>query len=165
MAEAGPEKGEAREPGTLNDAQRRRLSITCKYIDGLLCDIEHALHAAESASPFPRYIVDVTPEQAGTIEGHIRRLRSQLLRTMEWQHLKPEPAEIPVTRSITTDLAFIDIAIEELKPRYLRGCGAVPEDAVSALNGLIRELGDLVKSMDRTVRQGAGTAVEAKEGR
>jgi len=58
-----------------------------------------------------------------------------------------------VTRSITTDLAFVEIAIEELKPRHLRGCGAVPADAVDELNLVIHELLSLVKGMDSYLRK------------
>src|ERR1039458_3529555 len=130
MPEPEPAIEEIRFPGKLNEPQQRRLIITCKYIDSLLCDVENALHSAASQSPFPRYVVDVTPAQAQEIEDHIRRLRSQLLRTLDWQRMKPEPPEIEVTRLITTDLAFVDIAIEELKPKHLRGCVAGPEDAV-----------------------------------
>jgi hypothetical protein len=162
MPETGPQAARTRQPGELNDAQLRRLLITCKYIDSLLCDIEHALHSAASESPFPRYVVDLTPAQTLVIEDHIRGLRSQLLRTLAWQHMKPEAPEIPVSRSVMTDLAFVDIAIEELKPRYLRGCGAVPEDAVDELNGVIRELRSLVQSMDSYVRHGLGANPESK---
>jgi hypothetical protein len=154
MPENGPpEKTETRYAGQLNDAQQRRLSVTCKYIDNLLCEIELALHIATSESPFPVYLLDVTPVQAREIEDHIRRLRLQLLRVLAWQHLKPEAPEIPVTRSITTDLAFVDIAIEELKPRYMRGCGPVPADAVDELNHAIHELRSAVKEMEDYVRR------------
>ena len=96
------------------------------------------------------------------IEDHIRRLRSQLLRALDWQHMKPEPPEIPVTRSVTVDLTFIDIAIEELKPSYMRGCGAVPEDAVDELNGVVHELRSLAGSMERYLRQELGTNLESR---
>jgi hypothetical protein len=76
--------------------------------------------------------------------------------------MKPEPPEIEVTRLITTDLAFVDIAIEELKPKHLRGCGAVPEDAVDELNRMIHELRSMVKSMERSVRQEMGEDPESK---
>jgi GTP-binding protein EngB required for normal cell division len=152
----------AREPGALNEVQQRRLSITCKYIDKLLCDIEQALHSAASPSPFPRYLVDITPAQSRVIEDHIRRLRAQLLRALDWQHLKPEPPEVPVTRSVTVDLTFIDIAIEELKPSYMRGCGAVPEDAVDELNGVVHELRSLAGSMERYLRQELGINLESR---
>jgi hypothetical protein len=124
--------------------------------------MEHALHTATSESPFPRYVVDVTDEQAKEIEGHIRLLRSQLLRTLDWQHLKPEPPEIPVTQSITTVLAFIEIAIDELKPRYLRGCGAVPADTVDGLNEEIHELLSLVKNMENYLRHELGINTVAR---
>jgi hypothetical protein len=157
-----PEIVKTRYPGRLNDPQQRRLSITCRYIDQLLCDIEPALHSAASQSPFPRYVVDITPAQTRVIEEHIGLLRSQLLRTLAWQHLEPEPPEIPVTRSVLTDLSFVDIAIEELKPRYLRGCGAVPADAIDELNGMVHELHSLVAEMERYVRQESGATGESK---
>jgi len=160
MSEPGPAMGKTRSPGALNDAQQRRLSITCKYIDNLLCDIEHALHTAASRSPFPRFVVDVTSAQTAAIEDHIARLRAQLLRTLDWQHLKPERAEITVTRSALTDLAFVDIAIEELKPRYMRGCGAVPEDAVDDLNGVVQNLRTLTGAMERYIRREMSTNLE-----
>jgi GTP-binding protein EngB required for normal cell division len=96
------------------------------------------------------------------IEDHIRRLRAQLLRALDWQHLTPEPPEIPVTRALTVDLTFIDIAIEELKPSYMRGCGAVPEDAVDELNGVVHELRSLAGSMQRYLRQELGINLESR---
>ncbi|MGA3079745.1 MAG: hypothetical protein ABSD44_00015 [Terracidiphilus sp.] len=162
MPEAQPAIERARFPGELNEPQQRRLISTCKYIDKLLGDIEAALHSAASQSPFPHYVIDVTPAQTREIEDHIRHLRAQLLRTLAWQRMKPEPPEIPVSRVITVDLAFIEISIEELKPRHLRGCGAVPADAVEQLNAEIHELLSLVKSMESYLRKESGAALEGK---
>jgi GTP-binding protein EngB required for normal cell division len=162
MAQTGLEIVKSRYPGELNEAQQRRLLISCQYIDKLLGSIEHALHSAASPSPFPRYIVDVTPAQTRVLEDHIRRIRSQLLHALAWQHMKPEPAQIPVTRTITTDLAFVDIAIEELRPSYMRGSGTVPEDAVAELNGVVHELRTIVQGMNHYVRQELGTNLESR---
>lgn len=161
MREIGPQISRTRVPGELNDVQRRRLSATCKYIDSLLSDIEHAVHTSESKSPFPRYQVDITPAQARTIESHIEHLRSQLLRTLDWQHMKPDLPDIPVSRSVMMDLSFVDIAIEELKPSYMRGCGPVPEDAVNGLNTAVDECRALVRSIRRNIRKELGLDQEA----
>jgi hypothetical protein len=142
-----------RKPATLNDAQQRHLSITCKYIDGLLCDIERALHTPESESPFPRYVVDVTPAQVHLIEGHIRTFRAQLLRTLDWQEMKPQPPEIPLSRLVKTALIFVENAVEELKPRHMRGYGAVPEDAIGGLNHVVDELRNLAQSIGNSIRK------------
>jgi GTP-binding protein EngB required for normal cell division len=149
-------------PGELNDPQQKRLRISCHYIDKLLSDVERILHQATSQSPFPRYIVDVAPAQVRVVEDYVRRLRSQLLRALEWQHLKPNPADIPATRAVLTNLAFIDIAVEELRPSYMRGSGAVPEDAVSELNGVVHELRSLVEGMERYLRQELTTNLESR---
>jgi GTP-binding protein EngB required for normal cell division len=142
-----------RRPGELSEHQKNRLRITCQYIDKLLSNIEDILHAAASQSPFPRYLVDINPAQIRVIEDHIRRLRSQLVRTIAWQQMKPEPPDIPATRAMLAHLTFIDIAIEELKPSYMRGSGAVPEDAVGELNGVVHELRSLVNGIEHYLKQ------------
>src|ERR1700691_1681552 len=142
-----------RHPGQLNEHQQSRLRVTCQYIDKLLSDMEDILHAASSSSPFPRYLVDLNPAQIRLIEDHIRRLRSQLIHSLKWQQMKPSPPELPATRAVLTNLPFVDIAIEELKPHYMRGFGPVPDDAVSELNGVVHELRSLVTGMERYLKQ------------
>jgi hypothetical protein len=162
MPKLDPEMKSMQEPGELNNSQQRRLRVTCEYIDKMLNDMENVLHSAASQSPFPRYVVDLNPAQVRVIEDHIRRLRAQLLRALAWQHMKPNPPDIPATRAVTIGLTFIDIAIEELKPGYMYGYGAVPEDAVTELNGVVYELRSLVEGMERYVRQGIGTDLESR---
>jgi hypothetical protein len=162
MPEPISEAANPRIPGELNAVQKRRLGATCKYIDGLLTDIEHALHAAESESPFPHYVVDVTPAQVRLIEEHIRHLRAQLLWALDWQHMKPEPPDIPVSRSVLTDLSFVDVAVEELRPRHMRGCGPVPEDAVDGLNGIVNELRSMLHNITHSIREELGLKTDAR---
>ena len=153
---------ESRQHGELNEAHRRRLSVTCSYIDRLLREVEEILHEAASKSPFPRHVVDVTPAQTRVLEDHIRRIREQLLRALAWQNIVPDPPEIPATRAALTHLAFVDIAIEELKPSYMRGSGTVPEDVAEELNGVVHELRSVAQSMERYLRQELGTNLESR---
>jgi hypothetical protein len=55
-----------------------------------------------------------------------------------------------------TDLGFVEIAIEELRPRHMRGCGAVPEDAISGLNEAVDELRTLVNGISHSIRAELG---------
>ncbi|MFZ0745637.1 MAG: dynamin family protein [Terracidiphilus sp.] len=153
---------EAQPHGNLNEAQRRRLSVTCSYIDRLLCEVEEVLHEAASKSPFPRHVVDVTPAQTRVLEDHIRRIREQLLRALAWQNITPDQPGIRATRAALTHLAFVDIAIEELKPSYMRGSGTVPDDVVEELNGVVHELRSVAQSMERYLRQELGTNLESR---
>jgi len=151
-----------RNAGELNEHQKTRLRITCQYIDKLLSDIADILHAAASPSPFPRYSVDITPAQIRVLEDYIRRFRAQLVKTIAWQRMKPEAPDIPATRAVLTNLAFVDIAVEELKPSYMRGSGAVPEDAVAELNGVVHELRSLITVMERYLKQELTTDLEKR---
>jgi len=153
MPEEGQQTTMIRYPGELNEHQKRRLRVSCQYIDKLLGDVEDILHSATSQSPFPHYIVDMTPAQIRVLEDFVRRFRSQLVRTIAWQQMKPEPPDIPATRAVLTHLAFVDIAVEELKPGYMRGSGLVPNDAVSELNGVVHELRSLVTGMESYLKQ------------
>jgi GTP-binding protein EngB required for normal cell division len=148
--------------GELNEAQRRRLAVTCSYIDKLLSEVEEILHETSSKSPFPRHVIDLTPAQTRVLEDHIRRIREQLLRALAWQNITPDQPEIPATRSALTHLAFVDIAIEELKPSYMRGSGALPEDVAEQLNGVVHELRSVAQSMERYLRQELGTNLESR---
>jgi GTP-binding protein EngB required for normal cell division len=162
IAETHAMNTEMEQHGELNDAQRRRLAVTCSYIDKLLCEVEQILHETFSKSPFPRHVVDVTPAQTRVLEDHIRRIREQLLRALAWQNITPDPPEIPATRAALTHLAFVDIAIEELKPSYMRGSGSVPEGVAEELNGVVHELRSVTESMERYLHQELGTNLESR---
>ena len=151
-----------RRAGELNEHQKTRLRITCRYIDKLLSDVADILHVATSPSPFPRYIVDISPAQIRVLEDYIRRFRAQLVRTIAWQDMKPEQPDIPATRAVLTNLAFVDIAVEELKPSYMRGSGMVPVDAVDELNGVVHELRSLITGMERYLKQELTTDLEKR---
>jgi prepilin-type processing-associated H-X9-DG protein len=146
----------------LNEAQRLRLNVSCQYIDRLLTDVGSILHAATSPSPFARYKVDISPAQVRVIEDYIHRLRQQLLRSLAWQHLDPGDPAIPATHAILKNLSFIDIAVEELRPRHMRGSGPVSDLVAGELNGVVHELRSLIEGMNRYLRQERGTNLEAR---
>ncbi len=140
---------------SLNANHERRLSVTCRHIDKLLSDMEGALNASASRVAFPQYVSDLAPAQRRVIEDYITRIRAQLVRVLDGQHIERPVADIPVSRSIHAVLTFIDIAVEELKPEYMRGYGQVPAAAAVELNGIAGELRGLVNQLDQYVTRGS----------
>ncbi len=140
---------------SLNSNHERRLSVTCRYIDKLLADIETSLNISASKLAFPHYASDLSPAQRRVIEDFISRIRAQLVRVLDGQGIERPPADIPVSRSLHTNLTFIDIAAEELKPEYMRGYGEVPPVAAIELDGIAAELQGLVRQLDRYVTRGS----------
>jgi GTP-binding protein EngB required for normal cell division len=146
----------------LNEFQARRLRVTCQYIDKLLGEIEVILNATASKAAFPRYSTDVAPVQRRTIEDYIARLRAQLLRVLDGQEIPRENPAIPASRAIHVTLGTIDIAVEELKPQYMRGYGDLPETVATELNGISGELRGLVSKLDRYLAEGVGQDLTAR---
>jgi GTP-binding protein EngB required for normal cell division len=145
----------------LNENQKRRLRVTCQHIDKQLLDVEAVLNQSSSMAAFPKYLAEIPLAQRRTIEGYIARIRAQLLRILDGQNIeKPAPNISPV-HSINVSLTFVEIAAEELYPKYMRGYGDVPEPVVTELNGIVGELLGLVSKLSRYV--GAGIGADLKE--
>ena len=147
----------------LNPSQRQRLLVTCKHIDQLLRNIEETLNAAASKSVFPDYVGDITTHQKETIEGHIAGLRGQLLQVLARQSLAPEGPRISAAHAIHVDLTFIEIAITELAPHYMRGYGPVSEQGASDLHGVIAELESTVKELHRYLLQSSSANLRSSK--
>jgi GTP-binding protein EngB required for normal cell division len=146
----------------LNSNHERRLSVTCRYIDKLLADMESILSVSSSGPAFPQYTPDLTSAQRRVVEDYIGRIRAQLIRVLDGQNIERPSADIPVGRSLHSTLTFVDIAVEELKPEYMRGYGEVPSQAAVELNGIAGELQGLVRQLDHYLMRGTGENLQQR---
>ena len=147
---------------SLNSNHERRLSVTCRYIDKLLADMEGILNVSSSRLAFPQYTPDLTSAQRRVVEDYIGRIRAQLIRVLDGQNIERPSADIPVGRSLHSTLTFVDIAVEELKPEYMRGYGEVPPQAAVELNGIAGELQGLVRQLDHYLMRGTGENLQER---
>lgn len=154
--------GETKPTESLNPFQANRLRISCQYIDKLLGEIEAVLNSASSKAAFPRYSADIVPAQRRTIEDYIARVRAQLVRVLEGQGVAPQNPSIPASRSVHVLLGAIGIAAEELKPKYMKGYGAVPENVAMELNGIAAELSGLAHRCDSFLSEGMGEDLKTR---
>lgn len=137
----------------LNEHQRRRLLVSCQYLDHLLLEITNVLNTADSQGAFPKYFSNISPAERRVIEDYSTRIRRQLLRLIEQHGITHQPA-IPATRALHSLLAVAQISAEELNPEHLGGYGKVPEGAAAALRPMIGELQDLIGELDHLVTSG-----------
>ena len=115
---------------SLNPYHKHHLLVSCQYVDQLLSDIENILTAASSKAAFPKYTVDIGPAQKKVVEDYVARIRAQMLRVIEGQGIERAAPRLGALHSIQTTLLFVENSLEELKPKYMRGYGRVPEAAV-----------------------------------
>lgn len=143
-------------PASLNEFQARGLTVTCQYVDKVIGEIGEILHSSTSKAAFPRYIQDIAPTQRRTIEDYLSRIRAQLTRVLDGQGIPRPEAWIPTSRAVYTALTTIDIALEELRPRYMQGYGEVPPELATELEGISGELRGLVARLNRYLIEDAG---------
>ncbi len=153
---------EANAAGTLNEHHRRHLLASCRYIDRLLSDIDVIVASADSQSPFARYVNDLPPTLRKLLRDYFVRLRADMLRVLERHDAMPDANRISALHAIRTALGFVDISIEELKPQYMQGYGAVPAALEPELNGLAEELKSVVATLDRALAGGEGRSFETR---
>lgn len=139
---------------TLNEGQQRRLLVTCRHIDGMLSEVEAVLNQSASKSAFPRYVSDIPASRRHTIEDYIARIRAQLKRVLEGQGIALPQPSISASHAAYVSLQFIDISVEELKPRYMRGYGEVPPNVSIELNGIVGELQGLISKLNQYLLRG-----------
>lgn len=133
------------EQNDLNEHHRRRLLVSCQYVDRLLADIESVMIADTSPSPFPKYEQDLTPAEKQLVSERVARLRTQLVMLLKARNISIPGPGLSARHSVLTSLGYIDIAVEELKPRYLRGYGAVPQAVAPDLNKSVEEVQEIVR--------------------
>jgi GTP-binding protein EngB required for normal cell division len=136
----------------LNPLHKQHLLTTFQYVDKLLSDIESVLTSSDSIAPFPTNIDDVQPVQRKLISDYIARIRAQILRAMDSQSMEIPGPRFSALHVIRTTLTFIDIAIEEMRPKYLRGYGEVPPAAAAQMEGLVEELESLIERFQTSIR-------------
>jgi GTP-binding protein EngB required for normal cell division len=137
----------------LNEHQQRHLLVSCRHIDKLLAEIEGVLTASTSRSPFPRYRSGLLPVQKKVVEDYLHRIRARLVRVLESQGIGLEPPSIDSTFAIRTTLTFADSAIEELRPKYMRGYGDVPAALVPEIEGLVDEVRSVIQKLSEYLAQ------------
>ena len=146
----------------LNEHQQRHLLVTCEHIDKLLGAIEQIVIASSSHSLFPRYTSTLTAVQKKVLGDYVARIRDRLVSVLDSQHLRPAPPHTDDVFAIRTTLAFVDTAIEELKPKYMRGFGTVPDALVPAIDGIVVELRAIVQKLSEYLAEDPARDLQAR---
>jgi GTP-binding protein EngB required for normal cell division len=147
---------------SLNKNHKQHLRATCQEVDRLLIEIETFLSISDFKSPFPPYSNDLTPVQKQVARDYSARIRAQIVRVLESQSIPLPPPTCGISKAIAANLIGVDIAVEELKPKYMSGYGAIPEEAIADLNGLVGELQGLVEKFRLYLVQGAGQDLQER---
>jgi predicted DNA-binding protein (UPF0251 family) len=138
----------------MNENHERSLLATFRHIDNLLSEAEHILAADGSASPFAEYTQDSTSVQRKVLHDYIERVRQAMARALTDLRL-PRPAPLcGAMWAAGGRLTFAQIAVAEMEPQRLCGYGALSEEDVKAIDGVVAELAATLEGLIAFCRTG-----------
>jgi len=137
----------------LNENHKRTLLIGFRYVDDLLSDIERIMATSmDPQSPFEKYVADIRPAQQKIIAADIAHIRIVMCRILESKGINVKHPGMSALSAIRTAIHFADIAMEEKRPKYMRGYGELTEEAVRELNEVASQMQKLLKQILKALR-------------
>ena len=124
----------------LNRNQKNRLLTSFEYIDQLIADAEQILSPARRGCLFPEFPLDVTPAGLEEFERGTTEFRMSIQKVLQRLGLQPRSPYISALKGALTNLILVDIALEELKSRYMRGYGELTREAAEALDDEVSQM-------------------------
>jgi GTP-binding protein EngB required for normal cell division len=119
---------------------QRYLLNQFRSIDKLFSETLMDLQPVDDGRLFVTHIPDASAEQRQILSDHIAQLRFVMRRFMQSQALNDPHKPVSAIWSSRVALSFAATAVEELRPRYLRGYGEMDEESVAAIDRLVADL-------------------------
>lgn len=138
--------------GLLSPSQQNHLLTTLRHADQLLCDCEQILASGGSLSPFPSYAHDFNDQERAVLSSLISRLRGSFMSTLLLLGVSVPAPRISALRAIQTNLDYIDMDLEELRPGSMKGYGPLAERAADRLETAVQDIQSDLRVMLRYLR-------------
>jgi GTP-binding protein EngB required for normal cell division len=145
-----------------NDNHTRTLRCRFEYVDGLLDEAVRLLDGTRSNSPFSPHVPDAAPVQRKVVADYAQRVRDEMRQFMQSHGIDLPRPHVSSIWAARTTISSAEVAIEELKPKYMRGYGELSEQAARELDALVSRLEDLLRRMESFLAQGAGKDLRSR---
>ncbi len=131
-----------------SDNHKRVLVNAFRHVDERLAELEQSMEAAGRQSPFHGYTMDISPSQRRMLITHIALIQESMVKFLEDQNIRFKRSNMSVARVVKTTIQFLHITFEEIRPKYLRGYGALPDAAARDLDELATRIQKLLEQMN-----------------
>lgn len=128
----------------LNRAQALHVLATFRYVDELLASIQRVARA--DLSPFAAERLDVTVEEARSLDASVAAVRSRMLAALDRLGVpRPEP-KISARWSVHMTYRFMETSLSELDAAHLRAYGPLDEAASRTVERLSADLAAVARA-------------------
>jgi GTP-binding protein EngB required for normal cell division len=145
-----------------NESHQRHLITSFRHIEDLLGEAAAKLESPDGGRLFKEYVPDATAAQRKVLADYLSQFRFAVRRFMDAHGLRSQGKTVSAWYAFQTALMFAQIAVEELRPKYLRGYGALDRDDAAAAEQLVAELTTLLRRIGDYVEHGEGGDLAAR---
>jgi hypothetical protein len=124
----------------LNENHRKAILGGVQYVDHLLTDALAKLTISDNGEISHPVIIDATPEQREGLAKHVARLREALRGLLRDCDIPLEPPSASGMWSLCCNLAYVQVALEELDSRHLRGYGEMEPKTATGLDNQLKKV-------------------------
>lgn len=134
----------------LGEFHKRRILVTFQHIEKLLSQSLHVLARAQS-DLHELDLKDISPSKRPQIENYIKLIRKQMRGFLERAKIDLPKPSTPSSWILRTNMTSVDIALEDLYPKKLRGYGDMDPAAASELTHTLQEIRKLLNQLHKTL--------------
>lgn len=129
----------------LDERRKKALLLKFRQLDKILSEVECLAEGKRSSSPLSGYYEELDPEKKEVIQQYAAQLRVMMCRILDEKGIPIDVSLVEISWSINTHLNFMDMSVEEIRPKYMRGYGELTREAADELDAVATELQGLLK--------------------
>jgi hypothetical protein len=138
------------------ESQKRDVLNTFRHVDDLLWRVERLLATAGEQSPLQRYENDSTSEQRSRFQALVNEVREAMERILKSNDIHEHLAPIKATHAVNSLFLLASVAVEELRPKHLRGYGKLSDNDAQRMERLVDDLQGLLTGVRGIDAAGGG---------
>jgi len=128
----------------LSPTHKSALLSTFLHIESRLSEMEPLLAQGKRQSPLSQHVNDLSPSEAKAVVDCFARIRSIMLACLEKHGIPLEVRRVGLRWALQTSMMSLSVAVAEVGPERLRGCGDLDEAGRQEVLSIQQELEPLV---------------------
>jgi hypothetical protein len=137
----------------LNENHRRILFHRFEAIDHSLFELECELDPISLNSPFRGRIGGLTKAQRAVVKSFSKRLRTRMCEMLTQRDALIPPETVSVHRAVRPYLLAVELSLEELGYKHMKGYGDLSDSARLELEEIVAELQGLVAELEAKLNE------------
>jgi hypothetical protein len=135
---------------------QQTLAVAFMDLHDRLTHMEGLIAQADHPTAFARYFADLPPGELQAVRDYFAEIRDAMQKLLAANQIPVNVTPVSLRWALETGLVYLQVAVEEMSPKHLRGYGALTPEGQDAAQAIKEELGRLVAQALGYLRRAPG---------